>query len=70
MCIPSSLSALAHRLNTIMDNDFVLVMGDGRMVEMGPPAELLSRNGPFAELVDSTGSESSRALRSMAAGAT
>jgi ABC-type transport system involved in cytochrome bd biosynthesis fused ATPase/permease subunit len=57
------------RLNTIMDNDIILVMGEGRMVEFGSPAELLSNNGPFAELVDSTGPESSRALRAMAANA-
>lgn len=58
------------RLNTIMDNDYVLVMGDGRMVEFGPPAELLSRNGAFSDLVDSTGPESARALRNMAIDAT
>jgi ABC-type transport system involved in cytochrome bd biosynthesis fused ATPase/permease subunit len=57
------------RLNTIMDNDLILVMGEGRMVEFGSPAALLSNNGPFAELVDSTGPESSRALRAMAADA-
>lgn len=61
------LSARLGRLNTIMDNDLILVMGEGRVVEFGSPAELLSNNGPFAELVDSTGPESSRALRAMAA---
>jgi ABC-type transport system involved in cytochrome bd biosynthesis fused ATPase/permease subunit len=50
-----------------MDNDLILVMGEGRMVEFGSPAELLANNGSFAELVDSTGPESSRALRAMAA---
>jgi ABC-type transport system involved in cytochrome bd biosynthesis fused ATPase/permease subunit len=54
-----------RRLNTIMDNDYILVMGGGRAVEFGPPADLLSRNGEFAELVDSTGPESAKALRSM-----
>lgn len=53
------------RLNTIMDNDYILVMGAGRAVEFGPPAELLSNGGAFAELVDSTGPDSARALRSM-----
>jgi ABC-type antimicrobial peptide transport system ATPase subunit len=53
-----------------MDNDLILVMGEGRMVEFGSPAELLTENnGSFAELVDSTGPESSRALRAMAANA-
>lgn len=61
----TTLITVAHRLNTIMDNDYILVMGAGRAVEFGPPAELLSNGGAFAELVDSTGPDSARALRSM-----
>ncbi|SEO24921.1 NHLM bacteriocin system ABC transporter, ATP-binding protein [Actinacidiphila rubida] len=43
---------IAHRLSTIMDADRVLVMADGRIVQQGPPAELLAqRSGLFHELV-------------------
>jgi ABC-type multidrug transport system fused ATPase/permease subunit len=60
-----TLITVAHRLNTIMDYDQVLVMDRGRAVEGGSPAELLARNGVFAELVDATGKEGSKALRAM-----
>ena len=43
-----------------------LVMDNGQAVEFGRPDELLESNGVFAELVDSTGPESSRALREIA----
>ncbi len=32
---------IAHRLNTIMDSDRVLVIDNGRAVEFAPPEELL-----------------------------
>jgi len=32
---------IAHRLNTVLDSDYMLVMDEGRAVEYGPPAELL-----------------------------
>ncbi|MDX3377246.1 NHLP bacteriocin export ABC transporter permease/ATPase subunit [Streptomyces sp. ME02-6991-2A] len=36
---------IAHRLSTVMDADRVIVMAEGRIVEQGPPAELLGRPG-------------------------
>jgi len=43
---------IAHRLSTIMDADRVIVMADGRVVQQGPPAELLADTGGlFHELV-------------------
>eukprot|EP00816_Leptocylindrus_hargravesii_P007452 CAMPEP_0196807870 /NCGR_PEP_ID=MMETSP1362-20130617/7854_1 /TAXON_ID=163516 /ORGANISM="Leptocylindrus danicus, Strain CCMP1856" /LENGTH=1401 /DNA_ID=CAMNT_0042181965 /DNA_START=94 /DNA_END=4299 /DNA_ORIENTATION=- len=65
----TTLLTIAHRLNTIMDYDDVLVMDQGKAVEFGPPHELLSSNSGnsiFAELVDATGAESSLVLRNMA----
>ena len=64
----TTLLTIAHRLNTIMDYDYVLVMDAGRAAEFGSPAELLSNDGGgiFAELVDATGPESSKALRALA----
>ncbi|RVU29153.1 NHLP bacteriocin export ABC transporter permease/ATPase subunit [Streptomyces antnestii] len=43
---------IAHRLSTVMDADRVIVMADGRVVQQGPPAELLAdTNGRLHELV-------------------
>ncbi|MER7461476.1 NHLP bacteriocin export ABC transporter permease/ATPase subunit [Streptomyces sp. NPDC097981] len=43
---------IAHRLSTVMDADRVIVMADGRVVQQGPPAELLADTaGLFHELV-------------------
>ncbi|WP_237327679.1 NHLP bacteriocin export ABC transporter permease/ATPase subunit [Streptomyces sp. CBMAI 2042] len=36
---------IAHRLSTVMDADRVVVMAEGRIVEQGPPGELLARAG-------------------------
>lgn len=41
---------IAHRLSTVMNADQVVVLEDGRVVEAGPPAELLARPGRFAQL--------------------
>ncbi|MGL5908460.1 MAG: ABC transporter ATP-binding protein, partial [Phycicoccus sp.] len=41
---------IAHRLSTIRDADLILVMEDGRIVERGSHAELLSDGGAFARL--------------------
>jgi ATP-binding cassette subfamily B protein len=41
---------IAHRLETIADADAVVVLEDGAIVERGRPAELLARDGRFAEL--------------------
>ncbi|MGW7328882.1 NHLP bacteriocin export ABC transporter permease/ATPase subunit [Streptomyces sp. NPDC054840] len=43
---------IAHRLSTVMDADRVIVMSDGRIVQQGPPAELLAdTTGLFHGLV-------------------
>ena len=44
---------VAHRLTTLLDTDRILVFDDGRIVETGSYAELLRKNGVFAELVRS-----------------
>lgn len=62
----TTLLTIAHRLNTLMDYDVILVVDKGRAAEFGSPAELLSiEDSIFSQLVESTGKESSAALRSM-----
>jgi ATP-binding cassette subfamily B protein len=41
---------IAHRLSTVVDAHQILVMADGRIVESGTHAELLARNGRYAEM--------------------
>jgi ATP-binding cassette subfamily B protein len=43
---------LAHRLSTLRHADWVVVMGDGRVVEQGEPGALIESGGAFAELWD------------------
>ena len=42
---------VAHRLSTIADVDRIVVMKDGRIVELGSYAELMALDGTFARLV-------------------
>jgi ATP-binding cassette, subfamily B, bacterial len=42
--------AIAHRLSTAARADRVLVLDDGQLVEDGPHAELLTREGPYSRL--------------------
>ncbi|SPQ25594.1 c5ae929d-0aa1-4b85-beea-79cea5ccf2b4 [Thermothielavioides terrestris] len=41
---------VAHRLRTIYDADLIIVLKEGRVVEMGSHRELMERNGLYAEL--------------------
>lgn len=41
---------IAHRLTVALDADEVIVLEDGRVVEEGPPQELLVRRGKFYQL--------------------
>ena len=42
---------IAHRLSTVRNADLIVVLDGGRVVEMGPPDELLARGGHYAALV-------------------
>ncbi len=41
---------IAHRLSTIESADMIVVLDDGRLVEQGTHANLLARNGLYAQL--------------------
>ncbi|KAJ2432074.1 Multidrug resistance-associated protein 1 [Coemansia sp. RSA 2531] len=42
---------IAHRLETIMNSDRIIVMDKGTIAEIGTPEELLAKDGMFAQLV-------------------
>jgi len=44
---------VAHRLNTIMDSDLILVMSNGKAKEFDTPTNLLKKGGMFRDLVKS-----------------
>jgi len=49
----ATVLTIAHRLNTILDSDRVLVLDDGNVVEFDTPNNLLSKSdGLFKGMVD------------------
>jgi ABC-type multidrug transport system fused ATPase/permease subunit len=60
----ATVLTIAHRLQTVLDSDLVIVMGEGRVAEMGTPDELLEKGGLFLALVkeSSEGETVSQAL--------
>lgn len=42
---------IAHRIDTILDCDHLLVLSGGELVEQGPPGALAAAGGVFARLV-------------------
>ncbi|KAJ2849929.1 ATP-binding cassette glutathione S-conjugate transporter ycf1 [Coemansia brasiliensis] len=46
-----TILTIAHRLETVMKSDRIVVMNQGQIVEVGPPQELAQQNGYFAELI-------------------
>lgn len=47
----STLITIAHRLETILNHDTVIVMGRGRILEVGSPRELANAKGEFAKML-------------------
>ncbi|XP_030479473.1 ABC transporter C family member 12 [Cannabis sativa] len=57
---------IAHRLNTIMDSDRVLVLDAGQVLEYDSPEALLSNEeSAFSRMVQSTGSANAQYLHSL-----
>jgi ABC-type multidrug transport system fused ATPase/permease subunit len=61
---------IAHRINTIIDSDKLLVMDKGEVVEFDTPKKLIQRpNGVFASIVQGTGEQNAKMLTNIALGA-
>lgn len=50
-----TIITIAHRINTIIDSDRIVVLDKGRVAEFDTPAELIKRGGRFYELAKEAG---------------
>ncbi|GAM86695.1 hypothetical protein ANO11243_047140 [Dothideomycetidae sp. 11243] len=50
-----TIITIAHRINTILDSDRIVVLDKGRVAETGKPSELVRSRGLFYELVREAG---------------
>lgn len=55
---------IAHRLETILNHDAVIVMGKGKILEAGSPSQLLRNNGEFANMLNAASVDTSGIKRS------
>ena len=52
----STVLTVAHRLNTIIDSDLIIVLQDGRLEQFGKPSDLIDdHEGVFRSMVEATG---------------
>ncbi|KAJ3272398.1 hypothetical protein HDV01_005581 [Terramyces sp. JEL0728] len=62
----ATVVTIAHRLHTVIDYDYIMVLEAGRLVEYGSPKELLSKTGNdahFLRMVDEMGQHSADMLK-------
>lgn len=59
----STVLTIAHRLNTIIQYDRVIVMSNGSIVDQGTPLSLLDRDSVFRELVMELGEDNFKKMR-------
>ncbi|TPX38128.1 hypothetical protein SmJEL517_g00165 [Synchytrium microbalum] len=64
----STIITIAHRLDTVVDYDKILVLSHGTVLELDTPHNLLSNpNSAFSKMVDETGKTNAQHLRDVAA---
>lgn len=50
-----TIITIAHRINTILDSDRIVVLDHGKVAEFDSPSELVRRQGLFYQLVKEAG---------------
>lgn len=60
-----TIITIAHRINTIIDSDRIVVLDRGTVAEFDTPAELLRQGGKFYDLVKEANLLDSDAVTSM-----
>merc|ERR1711871_1935089 len=61
-----TIITIAHRINTIIDSDRILVIDEGKMVEFDQPGALLAqKDSAFSALVDNMGKNMAEKMRHM-----
>ena len=50
-----TIITIAHRINTILDSDRIVVLEQGQVAEFDTPAKLIRRKGLFYQLVKEAG---------------
>jgi ATP-binding cassette, subfamily C (CFTR/MRP), member 1 len=50
-----TIITIAHRINTVIDCDRIVVLQRGKVVEFGAPEELIRNGGQFCELAREAG---------------
>ena len=50
-----TIITIAHRINTILDSDRIVVLASGEVVEVGSPSALVRQQGHFYKLVKEAG---------------
>lgn len=62
----ATILAVAHRLDTVIDYDKILVLGAGGVLEFGAPHALIMEGGTFCSMIDDTGEEMAELLKARA----
>ena len=50
-----TIITIAHRINTILDSDRIIVLDQGKVVELDTPSALIREKGYFYQLVKEAG---------------
>jgi ATP-binding cassette subfamily C (CFTR/MRP) protein 4 len=62
----ATIVKIAHWLDTIIEDDYILVLGSGKLLEFSSPAELICSGGAFKKMVKDTGGSMAAELKKRA----